>query len=250
MIAGPFHEELAALRQEHGAGALTRIDRFLANDPGDVSLRHPRQQPTRHIVPGLSTRPWLSLEEHPQLRTAGAALQGRHAEIKQEILARIAHGPLDYYRTSFDQRNEKWRSVYLARDGVLDERQRAQFPLTMGLVEQHFREHLYPLGEVFFSALQPAGYIGRHCDTANFFVCLHFSVCVPPRCGLSVAGESRTFQENELYLFDHSYEHEAWNWSPQCRINLLFDLWHPGLSAVERHALAACFRKMYTQVRT
>jgi hypothetical protein len=249
VIPDQFRIELETLEKEYEPGALSRIIRFLSMDREERKLRHPCQKKARYVVAGLSTGPWMSLDDYPKCRSAGVALQKHHAEIKDEILARVRQGPLDYYRPSkASSRNEKWRSVYLARDGAFDQGLRAQFPVTMRLVDEHFQELLYPLGEVFFSALQPGAYISPHCDMANFFVCLHFGVDVPTQCALSVAGEKRAFHEQELYLFDQSYEHEAWNRSEHLRINLLFDLWHPGLSEVERRALAVCFRKMYDEV--
>lgn len=41
-------------------------------------------------------------------------------------------------------------------------------------------------------------------------------------------------------MFDDSIEHEAWNrHSDQLRVMLIFDIWRPELSAVERDLVAA-----------
>jgi len=40
-------------------------------------------------------------------------------------------------------------------------------------------------------------------------------------------------------VFDDTIEHEACNPSDRLRIVLIFDVWHPGLSPVEREAVAA-----------
>ena len=40
-------------------------------------------------------------------------------------------------------------------------------------------------------------------------------------------------------MFDDTYEHEAWNRSSRTRVVLIFDLWHPLLTEVERAAVAA-----------
>jgi aspartate beta-hydroxylase len=39
-------------------------------------------------------------------------------------------------------------------------------------------------------------------------------------------------------VFDDTYEHEAWNRSDLTRVILIFDLWHPALSAAEREAVS------------
>jgi aspartate beta-hydroxylase len=39
-------------------------------------------------------------------------------------------------------------------------------------------------------------------------------------------------------VFDDTYEHEAWNRSQQTRVVMIFDVWHPLLTEVERLAVA------------
>ena len=40
-------------------------------------------------------------------------------------------------------------------------------------------------------------------------------------------------------MFDDTIEHEAMNDSDALRVILIFDVWHPDLSAAEREAVAA-----------
>jgi aspartyl/asparaginyl beta-hydroxylase (cupin superfamily) len=37
----------------------------------------------------------------------------------------------------------------------------------------------------------------------------------------------------EAFIFDDTIEHEAWNDSDQVRIVLIFDIWHPDMTADE-----------------
>jgi hypothetical protein len=53
-----------------------------------------------------------------------------------------------------------------------------------------------------------------------------------------VAGEARETRFGRLMIFDDSYEHSAWNDSEVARIVLIFEIWHPALSAAERTAVA------------
>jgi aspartate beta-hydroxylase len=46
------------------------------------------------------------------------------------------------------------------------------------------------------------------------------------------------WQEGRVVVFDDTYEHEAWNRSRQTRVVLIFDLWNPYLTEVERAALS------------
>ena len=45
-------------------------------------------------------------------------------------------------------------------------------------------------------------------------------------------------------VFDDTYEHEAWNRSDQIRVVLIFDLWNPHLTEVERAAVARLVEAM------
>ena len=64
---------------------------------------------------------------------------------------------------------------------------------------------------------------------------------VPNGCGFKVGGETREWREGELLVFDDTVEHEAWNDSGCDRIILIFDVWRPELTAVERRAVTALF---------
>ena len=44
----------------------------------------------------------------------------------------------------------------------------------------------------------------------------------------------RHWTPGELLIFDDTIEHAAWNDSDQLRVVLIFDIWHPMLSATER----------------
>jgi hypothetical protein len=42
----------------------------------------------------------------------------------------------------------------------------------------------------------------------------------------------------EVFVFDDTIEHEAWNDSDELRVVLIFDLWAPALDEAERAAVA------------
>jgi aspartyl/asparaginyl beta-hydroxylase (cupin superfamily) len=48
----------------------------------------------------------------------------------------------------------------------------------------------------------------------------------------------RTWNPGELMIFDDTIEHEAWNSSDQRRIVLIFDVWNPLLTALERELVS------------
>jgi len=64
---------------------------------------------------------------------------------------------------------------------------------------------------------------------------------VPAKCGMRVGNgnETRPWHEGKLTIFDDSMEHEAWNSSDELRVVLLFDIWRPELSQIERELITA-----------
>jgi aspartate beta-hydroxylase len=69
-------------------------------------------------------------------------------------------------------------------------------------------------------------------------VVCHLPLIVPEDCALVIGGESRAWREGETVAFDDTYEHEAWNRGSRTRVVLIFDVWHPNLTAAERDAVA------------
>ena len=73
-----------------------------------------------------------------------------------------------------------------------------------------------------------------HTGAANTRLTVHLPLVIPPGCGFRVGGETREWKVGEAWVFDDTIEHEAWNRSAESRAILLFDVWNPELSALER----------------
>jgi aspartate beta-hydroxylase len=56
---------------------------------------------------------------------------------------------------------------------------------------------------------------------------------------LRVGEETHIWEPGRLVLFDDTIRHEAWNRSDQLRVVLIFDVWHPLLTQLERELVAA-----------
>jgi aspartate beta-hydroxylase len=72
----------------------------------------------------------------------------------------------------------------------------------------------------------------------------HLPLIVPEDCALVVGGEEHVWQEGRVVVFDDTYEHEAWNRSAKIRVVLIFDIWNPYLTEVERLAVAELMARM------
>ena len=90
----------------------------------------------------------------------------------------------------------------------------------------------------FFSALKPGTHIPPHNGATNTRLTVHLPLIIPPDCGLRVGGETHVWKPGELVLFDDTIQHEAWNFSDQLRVVLIFDTWHPMLTDLEKRLVA------------
>lgn len=92
----------------------------------------------------------------------------------------------------------------------------------------------------FFSALAPQTHIKKHHGPTNKKLRCHLPLVVPQnQCGLRVGDHEIQVEEGKCFVFDDSYEHEAWNNDPNhARIVLILDVWHPDLSESEKKFLS------------
>jgi len=94
---------------------------------------------------------------------------------------------------------------------------------------------------MFFSRMRPGAHIPPHFGTANNRLTVHLPLIVPAGCSIRVGDEIHTWREGELFAFDDSFEHEAWNTSDRDRVVLIFESHHPDLNAAERAAVEHAF---------
>ncbi|QWB21210.1 MULTISPECIES: aspartyl/asparaginyl beta-hydroxylase domain-containing protein [Streptomyces] len=235
----------AAVRAEFGAESITRVERML--QPGGVE-RHPLQKAAKWIMPGLSPTPWHDPYAHAELAPVVRELEAHHRTIKKELLSaweerREAFADYEHYLT----RQENWQALYLYRDGGLVEESAIAAPTAYRVLKDVAVDtgKICPLLESHFSTLLPGAFIEPHCDLWNFSINLHLAVDIPEGCRITVAGETRSWEEGKCLLFDYSFEHEARNDGTRPRTCLLIDLWHPETTLPERRALVA----LITEIR-
>jgi hypothetical protein len=188
--------------------------------------------------------PWLE----PERFEWAADLEAAAPELAKEVA-----GSLDVHADGLPyigkhEQSETWRSLagrtdwsalHFWSDALPNERALARFPKVRAVLE---RLPLVTLGgtpvEAFLSILKPHTRIPPHFGLANHRLTVHLPLIVPAGCGVEVGGETRETRFGRLMIFDDSYEHRAWNDSESARIVLIFEIWHPALSAAERTAVA------------
>ncbi|MGQ4360544.1 aspartyl/asparaginyl beta-hydroxylase domain-containing protein [Streptomyces sp. SAS_272] len=235
----------AAIRERHGSQSIVRVEEMLETRK---QSRHPLQKGAKWIMPGISQQPWHDPYGHPELNPVVHALEANHASIKSELetawsARRNAFSDYEHYLT----RQQDWQALYLFRDGAPVAESAGTVPTAFKVLQEHAvdTEKICPLLECHFSTLLPGAEIAPHCDLWNFSINLHLAVDIPDGCGITVAGETRSWDEGKCLLFDYSFEHEAWNHGTRPRTCLLVDLWHPDTTVPERAALVV----LITEIR-
>jgi aspartate beta-hydroxylase len=129
-----------------------------------------------------------------------------------------------------------WNVCYLMLHGMDFSLNASHCPITMKLIQNISGQYQH----AFFSALSPNAHIGAHFGPTNKKLRCYLPLFVPPadnsdsRCWLKVKGEIRFLEEGKCLIFDDSFLHEAGNGnSENPRVNLIFDIWHPDLTAEE-----------------
>ncbi|HVF37337.1 MAG TPA: aspartyl/asparaginyl beta-hydroxylase domain-containing protein [Sphingomicrobium sp.] len=135
-----------------------------------------------------------------------------------------------------------WGAFHLSDMGILVPSNIEKCPQTWATVSN------LPLPElsgaaptVFFSVLRAGARIKSHHGRMNTRLVCHLPLVVPDDCGIRVGNELVSWQEGKLLIFNDAIEHEAWNNSDQDRIVLIFDVWRPEITALERGALTTLF---------
>lgn len=223
---------------------------WVQTHPEPAAFSHPLQRPWSFYVPGLDARPFFEREEfdwapdlekhYPAIRREVETALDIEADTQPYLRGAVTGaGEVDHLRDS-----RAWTSLHLYADAKENSELRSRFPATFAALEKVpvVAVDGTPV-EAFFSVLQPGAHITPHFGLANCRVTVHLPLIVPDHCGLRAGDETRHWREGRCFIFDDSFDHEAWNHSDRIRIVLIFEVWHPSLSAAEQTAIAASFAR-------
>ena len=182
--------------------------------------------------------PWLSEIEAKTaaIRAELEAILAEDASVVRPYVAMPAGTPPNKW-SPLDH-SLAWGAMHLWKDGQRDDAVCARAPLTAAAIAA------LPLSDlpgrtptVFFSLLQPGAHLPAHTGVSNVRTIIHLPLIVPPGCTFRVGGETRDWRVGEAWAFDDTIEHEAWNRSDRMRAILIFDVWNPYITPVERDLL-------------
>lgn len=246
-----FNTLLAPLREKYGAAELGRVERVLR-----IYLREEapsyldeRQRPTFFYFPELPPSPYFDLKLFPWI----PEFEAQTNTIRDELINLLpavskserVFGSVELERQNLRGIEPSWNGYYFYRHGVRREDNCSACPKTAAALDSvplsRVREHG---PEVLFSVFTAGTHLMPHRGVTNTRIVAHLPLIVPKDCALNVAGQVHEWKEGEIVVFDDTYEHEAWNRSPHIRVVLIFDLWNPFLTEIERLAVAELIASM------
>lgn len=240
-----FFALIEPLRREHGSEALTRVEQALRIYLGEEAPVYPdeRQRPTFFYFPGLAPAPYLDRALFDWI----GALEAQTPAIRRELeaLLQTASGERVFTSDELERQNLRgahappsWNGYYFFRHGERRADNCAACPDTARALDALPLSHVRDHGpEVLFSVFTAGTHLLPHRGVTNTRLVAHLPLIVPEKCALNVAGAVHQWQEGQVVVFDDTYEHEAWNRSNEIRVVMIFDLWNPHLTDVERIAV-------------
>lgn len=247
-----FGALLAPLRERHGDAALQRVGRMLAMHLGDLPTAYAdsAQRPSFLYMPDLPTTRRFDRALFPWYE----AIEAQTAAIREEMQQVFSDGSgFEPFFGHFDGESARledhlansrgeapvWDAFFFHRHGQRYDENAVRCPATAAALDAtsicRIAGHA---PEACFSVLTPGSHILPHRGVTNTRSVTHLPLVVPEGdLALHVSGEMIHWEEGRCFTFDDTFEHEAWNRSPHTRIVLLFDVWNPYLTEVEREAL-------------
>jgi len=244
-FGGFLDDFLAPYQRDLGGEDLRRFRESL-----DIMLGRKRRydpQPQLFHYQGLAPVTFFERADFPWLD----AFEEASEDIRDEFLAVQGHdaGFTPYINYGDDQplaqwkelnRSLDWSAFRLIDNGEAVQENAARCPRTMALLRGAPQpEQPGRTPSAMFSVLKPRTRIPPHTGVSNVRLVTHVPLIVPPGCGFRVGNDTREWEVGKAWVFDDTIEHEAWNDSDALRVVLIFDVWHPQLSAAERSMITA-----------
>ena len=191
------------------------------------------------VIPGLTQRPLWEPSQFDFVRN----LIENFEEIKAELLnLRVTTGfqPYKSLGKSEVQADDgigykaheggDWNVFYLFLHDIEFTENCKKCPKTTDLIKNTVDRNYK---HAFFSALTPGTHIKAHNGPTNKKLRLHIPLMNCEGAYFRVGDKKWAIEEGVPFIFDDSFEHEAWHDGDKTRIHLIIDFWHPELSNSE-----------------
>ena len=238
---------VAGLRAEHRGADLARFDEALDIFAG-VKKAYV-QEPLFFHYPRLPAIPFYDRSHFPWLEELDRATDLVASEMRVALdsageaeLAPYIQYPRGAPVNQWGELNHsrRWSSYFLWKDGRRQDQACTRCPQTAALLERLpiCRQHGYA-PTAMFSALEARTHIPPHTGSTNVRLLAHLPLLLPGPARFRVGNETRKWRMGEAWVFDDTIEHEAWNDADALRVILIFDVWNPLLTEVERELVNA-----------
>ena len=248
-----YDREFAAFMDQH---LESRYEAFKGEDLGrfrdsvDIMVGRKRRfdsLPAIYHYPHLAPVEFFERGDFPWLDPIEAATEAIRDEFVGVLQAEEGFSPYISYPQGVPlnqwvelNNSPRWSAFHLFNMGKRVDENAAKCPRTMGLLAgapQPDQPGRTP--SAMFSLLKPRTRIPPHNGVTNARLVTHLALIVPEGCGFRVGNETRQWVPGNAWVFDDTIEHEAWNDSDKLRVVLIFDIWHPQLTGVERAMITA-----------
>ncbi len=240
--AGGYHRDASSARFNHG------LDMLMGKAKREDDAQPFPQKPHAFYLPDMPYQPFYPSKELPWVKEVEAATDAIEAELTAFLVSRTQaftpyiHGGLELPGQTPEtlKDHDNWTAAFLVRDGVEDPEWSTSCPTVSSLMNALPLPAIKGFSpSVLFSKLKPGARIDPHTGLLNCRLICHVPLVVPDGCGLRVGDERRDVVRGEVWAFDDSINHEAWNNSADDRIVLIFDVWHPDLTEQERRDITS-----------
>ena len=196
----------------------------------------------------LPMTPWLGSDHHlvSIITAAGLTSDAILDGIRKEFCEAWNSTDCQWTFNSTGAVDRGWKTLPLVNQGVRNDGHTKLCKTTSAAVNGLGEEFLAScvFGNCSFSVLEPGAHILPHFGPCNVRVRCHIPLYAPDGPWLEVAGQRRYWHNTPLLLFNDAFRHEVKHEGvPEdgARVILMFDLWHPDLSADERNVIRALF---------
>lgn len=161
-------------------------------------------------------KPWHDNADHPWTQMLADAFP----LIRQELDALDKSKFTTWYQTELYETDSaaSWKVFGIWGFGKRNDANAAQLPETAKVLEQ-----IPGLTTAGISWFAPGTHIDPHLGFTNDVLRCHMGLIVPEGCAIRVGMDARPWAEGKVFVFDDTYEHEAWNHGTSDRFILLLD---------------------------
>jgi aspartate beta-hydroxylase len=240
-LTAEIDRRLGTLREQHPRGEQMRFDRCLDRILGRRRIYVP--EPTSLLFPYLRNYEFFPRDNFPWLEAVEAATE----PIREELIAVLKSDesgiePYIAFQDGLPLRqwkelnhSRRWSAYFLWNQGRKEQSHFSRCPRTAAVIAGAPQVDIPGRGPTaFFSILEAHTKIPAHTGVTNTRLTVHLPLIVPSGCGFRVGGEVREWKVGTAWIFDDTIEHEAWNDSDAPRAILIFDIWNPELTVLER----------------